>query len=330
MTSTTSDPWDELHVPVHGQISRRRVDSETPYALYWTRDDSGRPGLMIEVSNRLSLVALKGAKFKIRQISTDVLDFPHESFRALVVRLESTQHSDVFLKLCLDLIEVVTESTDNSEHTFPLILQRLRKWQALLSARNGNLLTVSEIQGLFSELSFIAEALTQNRGLENLVIRGWEGPEKTQHDFVLNETAVEIKSIAGNSRGKVKISSEDQLDTHLARMFLRVYFLTMMIDCEGGVSLNALVTRIRSMIVSPENRDRFEELLTDAGYIDIPNYNTPCFQINERRTYSVKDGFPRITRNLLPDGVDTVTYHISLATIEKFKVDAAQILGDVQ
>lgn len=295
--------------------------------MYWFRDDTNRTGLLLEISDRVSVAALKAIKLKINHISTDIVDFKLEGFRALLIRLEAPQDQDVFLKLCLDLVDIVTRATEKTEDTFTLILQRLKQWQSLLNGKSGNLLSRTEIQGLFSELSFVVETLAKDPSKESLVIRGWEGPEKNQHDFLLNDTVVEVKSIAGNSRGKVRITSEDQLDTHLARLFLHVFFLTVMEDCDGGESLNSIVWRIKNMLVSAENRDWFEEKLVDAGYIDIPNYNTPCFQMNEYRTYLVTDEFPKITRVIIPEGIDTVTYCVSLATIEKFKVPSTDIFG---
>src|SRR5690606_23528752 len=118
-----------------------------------------------------------------------------------------------------------------------------------------SVLSPKEIQGLFAELYFISQKLQEDSSLETILINGWEGPEKTQHDFILESTAVEIKSIAGNDRGKVRISSEDQLHTHLDKIFLRVYLLSRLENTERGESLNSIVNSIFTMLTIPGNRE---------------------------------------------------------------------------
>ena len=160
-----------------------------------------------------------------------------------------------------------------------------------------------------------------------MLISGWEGPQKTQHDFIMEGTAVEIKSITGNEREKVRISSEDQLYTHMNSLFLRVYLLSKLESNERGDSLNSIVNRIFSKLTSPSNRDLFEIKLHSARYIDIPEYDIPRFQVNDCLSYHVLDSFPRITRQSLPEGIEAVSYDLVLASIENFRVSDV-VLGD--
>lgn len=322
MTSNYN-PWEDIPFAVTGQFSRRRVNAEANFALFWFRDDTGRPGLLIGISKSISQASLQEARINIRDIEVDVIELAQENIRALTIKLEDTQNQDVFLKLCLDLIEHVKTSEQNQD-TFHTICRRLKKWQSLLSGKARNLLSANEVRGLYAELYFLAELLESDRSRESTVIQGWKGPEKTQHDFVLNDMAVEIKSVAGDQRGKVRITSEDQLDTHLGRLYLRVYFLSEVQD--GGESLNAIVRRIIRQLSHRENRDLFELKLESARYIDISYYDIPVFWVKDCRTYLVRDDFPRITRKILPEGLEAVAYDLVLAGIDRFRISGMEIM----
>lgn len=317
------DPWADIAVPISGQLSRRRVNAETEYALFWFRDEMSHPGLLIEISKRISLSQLKEAKINIRYISVDVVEVTDEDIRALVIKLEDAQNQDVFLKLCLDLIEHAGADKEN-QNTFHTICRRLKKWQSLLSGRARNLLSANEVQGLYAELYFMAEMLEKDKSRETILIHGWKGPEKVQHDFIMNDIAVEIKSIAGDQRGKVRITSEDQLDTHLGKLYLRVYFLSEMQN--AGESLNSITSRIINQLIQKENKELFELKLESARYIDIPDYDLPMFWVKDCRTYLVSDDFPRITRKILPEGIEAVTYDLVLAGIDKFRINGMELM----
>jgi hypothetical protein len=321
MTSN-HNPWADIPFAVSGHFSRLRVNAEVDLALFWFRDDAGRPGLLIEISRDISYVSLQEARISIRDISVDVIEVTEEGIRALVIRLEDIQNQDVFLKLCLDLIEHV-KVTEQNQDTFYVICKRLKKWQSLLSGKARNLLSANEVQGLYGELYFLAEMLESNRSCESSLIQGWKGPEKNQHDFIMNDMAVEIKSVAGDQRGKVRITSEDQLDTHLGRLYLRVYFLSEV--QVGGECLNTIARRILNHLTHRENKELFELKLESARYIDIPDYDLPMFRVKDCRTYLVVDDFPRITRRTVPEGVEAVTYDLVLAGIDRFRISGTEI-----
>jgi hypothetical protein len=320
---STNNPWADIPSASSGQFTRRRVASEANFALFWFRDEQGRPGLLIEISRHISHASLQAARISIRDISVDVVEVADEAIRVLVIKLEDLQNQDVFLKLCIDLIEHVKMS-EQSLDTFHVICGRLKKWQALLSSRARNLLSANEIQGLYAELYFLSEILESKRHCESVLIQSWKGPEKTQHDFIVDDMAIEVKSITGDQRTKIRITSEDQLDTHLEMLYLRVYFLSHVQN--GGESLNAITSRISSHLTSRENRELFEQKLEIAGYIDIKDYDSPEFRVKDCRTFLTRDDFPRITRKVLPEGIEAVAYDLVLASIDGFRVSKIEAL----
>lgn len=314
-----NDPWSLIPKAAPGYFSRIRVDAETKQDLYWFRDDRNRPGLLVRINHMVPDASFKAAKINIHDVTVNVIEVAEEDIKALTVRLQDDQKRDVFLKLCLDLVERIIASPENEE-IFELICIRLKKWQSLLSGKSKKLLSPGEIQGLYAELYFIAEMIGRDKTCEYSLLKGWEGPEKTQQDFILDDMAIEIKSISGNQRGKVRISSEYQLYTHLQSLYLRVYYVSE-IHAEGNSeSLNDIVKRIMMELATNESKEIFELKLSLAGYIDIPDYDLPRFRVKECRTFNVTDNFPRITRKNLPESIESVSYDLVMAAMEKFRV----------
>jgi hypothetical protein len=97
-------------------------------------------------------------------------------------------------------------------------------------------------------------------------------------------------------------------------------------DNGNAESLNEIVRRIASQLTHLESRELFELKLEAAGYIDIPDYDTPFFRVKDCRTYLVSEGFPRITRKTLTEGVEAVSYDLVLASIDKFRINALEKL----
>ncbi len=319
MTST-ENPWLDIPIAPPGSLSKIKVSADLPQRVFWIRDDQGYCGLLVEIDRAISKAILEKARINIRDMSTDVIEIPEDNIRALTIKLEEAQNSDVFLKLCLDLIEHIHRCSAG-EDIFHAVCARLKKWQSLLSGRKKQLLSARETQGLYAELFFIAENWLDNTDHQRLLINGWKGPEQVQHDFVLNDMAVEIKSIAGNQRGKVRISSEDQLHSHLGRLYLRIYFLSETQQDNGGESLNDIVKRIGEQITDSETKSAFETKLGVARYIDIPDYDLPLFIVNDSKTYIVSQEFPKITPQTIPDSVEAVSYDLVLAGIEIFRTE---------
>lgn len=324
MTSSTRNPWLSIPTASAGQITRRRVNVNLPHPVYWTRDETAHPGLLIELPGAVSDSSLRDARINIRNISIDILRVPDTGNTSLVVKLVDEQNTDVFERLCEDLIEHLSGMT-HPQNVFTTVCRRLKDWQLLLSGGSFGILQPAEVRGLYAELCFISQMLSANPAEEHLCIAGWLGPNNVQQDFIMGEVAVEVKSVSGTERGKVRISSEDQLHTHLAELYLMVYFLAESHDHQSAESLNMLVQRVRSQLNDRTSKQLFEEKLTIARYIRIKDYDSPLFRVSERITYLVTEGFPRITATDLRVGVRNVSYDLILASIEQYKVGAVDI-----
>lgn len=152
---------------------------------------------------------------------------------------------------------------------------------------------------------------------ESAALEAWKSPQGSDHDFVIGSSAVEIKTSSG-TRDQIRISSEHQLSTSLQHLFLRVFFLAIDADGRNGISLNSLVTQLRSRINDESLSDLFDSRLAEAGYIDIPEYDRPHLTVARATTYSVTEGFPRLTSGDIPAGISDVRYCIDCSSITSF------------
>ncbi|MDC8446596.1 MAG: PD-(D/E)XK motif protein, partial [Nitrosomonas sp.] len=210
----------------------------------------------------------------------------------------------------------------NAQAALSLVYSRLGRWRALLSKSSRGLLSPQEIQGLFGELKFLEECIDAGRVSVQAAVEGWQGPLGSPHDFIFDQAAIEIKSISDSSADSVRISSELQLTTHFSTLHLKLIFLTRDADCNRGTSLNTLIRELKDKIQSHHLVQVFDERLSEIGYIDIPDYDFPCFSVVRTRTYQVRDGFPRITPESLAHGISDVSYCIAFSSIAEYICDS--------
>jgi hypothetical protein len=71
-----------------------------------------------------------------------------------------------------------------------------------------------------------------------------------------------------------------------------------------------------------EALDGFNGKLVEGGYLDAhaPRYSS-AYEQRSLRWFRVREGFPRITESMLPDGIGDATYTLSLAACKEFAVD---------
>lgn len=309
-------PWESLNIPDPGKLTRRKVKSNEKFEIFWVLDDVGSKGVLIQVDESVDAEVIIKSQLKLKGMTFTLIN---DEKRRLLIKLKNNEYSAIFHRFCLDLCDI-THGCKSEKQIFSSLKNRINSWKKLLANSNGDLLSDIEKQGLYTELKFVKLCLQKKKWSEIEVIDSWKGPEKSQHDFVLGDFAIEIKSITNSSRNKVLISSEDQLFTKLNKLFLRVYFLTVHKDGRVGESLNSLVSDILSYIDTPQNKEQFESKLLESKYINIPENNLPSFKVKEFTDYEISDEFPKIIPSNLIEGVLDVRYKINLAVTEKFEV----------
>lgn len=312
-------PWWEIQTPV-SEINRLRVDRSHPYDFFWGKDVSGHCLLLLRFDAAL-LDDIKIRKITLTGITTDVRAVPDTADGIFLITLQNTENADIFFTLCEALVKK-TRDASNVHAAIAVIYSQLERWRTLLSSARHNRLSAQEIQGLFGELQFLEECIEGQHVSIQAAIEGWQGPKGAPHDFIFGQSAVEIKSISGSYADSVRISAESQLTTHLDTLHLRIIFLAVDADCKAGLSLNDLIVQLKEKIKDSDLVRVFEERLAEAGYVDIPEYDFPCFSMVQTRTYEVREGFPRITPESLMPGISDVSYCIALSSIAAYTCDS--------
>jgi hypothetical protein len=119
----------------------------------------------------------------------------------------------------------------------------------------------------------------------------------------------------------VTIASLDQLDTSVGELELCVFVIRKGIpNSDMSFTLTELIERIRKKLQnSPLALERYEELLLEACYIPNEDYETLFFDYIEYTRYKEREGFPLLTRNTVPRGINNVKYEILIESLEKYQ-----------
>ena len=310
---TRKVPWEGIAEPEQG-YNVRLVASGLRVPLYWGRDSRGRCLFIVGLEGdnnaqfrRLSL-SVKGVAIDLRLV---------EGNQALMLTLGQQVDRDLFASLCGSLAESLA-SVLTSEDAINVTFAHLRRWKAFLAGGNARLLPPEQVRGLFAELYFLSLMLDRFEDLQ--AIASWHGPLAGQQDFHFGSTAVEVKATSALDRNTVRISSEDQLELTSGQLFLAVLLLHEAPDLTSGLSLNDMVQTISSRLCDPEATESFLERVACCGYVEIPAYDVPRFEVGSERAFVVRDSFPRLVRSALPQGVRKVRYQIEIEHLGPFAV----------
>ncbi len=313
--SPANNPWKQIDKPATG-FNVILIDAAHPHSFYWGRDSHGNYLFLLEIEYEL-INALQQRKIELKGIHSDIRMNQKTGKYVYVLSLESLKNNDIFQRLCEDLVSS-TRRVEKTNEVLEVIYERLKQWKSFLSSKKKHLLTAHEIQGLYCELSFIEQCIDDVNLDISILINGWEGPKSGPNDFILGDFAVEIKSISGSQKNTVRISSEDQLSSHLDKLYLAVFILSEYHSGTTGTSLNTIARRVRDKIRDDGIRDEFDFRLSETGYIELEEYDLPLYEVRKRMVYEVREGFPRIVPNALSEGLSNVSYDLSLSAVKAY------------
>lgn len=318
---TEASPWDEIAVP-DTDYNVRLVGTPTPVRCYWGRDRDGCYIFVMELEGE-HFSQFRRNVATVNGVDVDLRESASAGRQRLILTLERQVDRDLFEGLCRTLLSALAVASDSAS-SLAVSLAHIKRWKTFLSGKGGHL-SGEEVRGLFAELIFLLEMLDRFSPVE--AVEAWLGPERSHQDFIFGNTAVEVKSISGAERSVIRISSEDQLEALNEALFIRVYRLSNLPDAVEAVSLNALVSRVQERIADAEAIEEFQRKLVVHRYAPLPEYDLPLLVVSETMTFRVEEGFPRLIRSLLPNGVVKVCYDIQIEDIEPFHCDNIQILG---
>lgn len=246
------------------------------------------------------------------------------SFR-LVLELKDIGYEEVFSVFAASMAGAVgrgTAARDAARKCWDI----LERWRNFFAEKRDSLGREAQI-GLFGELWMIRRLVED--GLELMpLLNCWTGALRTDQDFQFKAAALEVKTTTAVESDRIKISSARQLDDTGTELLILAR-VSLDERQNGGVSLPMLIDDLKSQAssLSAWVRIMFEERLVQAGYVEEHR------SIYENRGYSERSidffvvchGFPRVIESDLPSGVVGITYDISMASCEPFRVARAEI-----
>lgn len=250
-----------------------------------------------------------GMKFQIIE-----LDVPKKGTRHIRLYLDDILHSEVFVNVCVDIIETLLQVVEAYHRTIKL-MSCLEKWNRFFQKHGTGGLSKEAQRGLFGEIFWLHRILLAGMDKYNAVV-SWQGCRRNYHDFE-TKIAIEVKTTIAKEPRKVIINNERQLDDRGIKG-LYLFVLTLHVSIAGGQSLADLIDEIRFCIASDiDARGLFEDSLHESGYLDIHRnlYNTR-YIVKSEEAFHVREGFPRIID--LPSGTGDITYSLTLSVCTDF------------
>lgn len=226
------------------------------------------------------------------------------------------------LRRDIDTMPTEQGSTDRTIGT-------LKKWKDFFAAGKVPILTGSAAQGLYGELLFLKE-LINNMGTTSVTF--WSGINNETHDFYVGQNAVEVKTTSTQAPYMAHVNSEHQLDDHdvNGKLYLRMYALRK--GSNGGQRLPEVVGVIREMLKDDySSKNIFDDKLVKAGYLDVAEeYYQEGYTIRDTYSFEVKDGFPRIVKENVPNGICELEYSLSIAQCMDYAIETRDLFEGIR
>ncbi len=231
----------------------------------------------------------------------------------LSFELLRNEQEDVFAILCSDIIEH-SRTAPEEKDALALVISRYKQWSRLLESQSNGVMNDSRRKGLLGELLFLQKQMNQSSSVLE-VIRGWVGADGADQDFIYEDGWHEVKSV-GASAASVTISSLEQLNCTGEGELVVMRVDKVAHDKSGAVSLNDVVHQISSTLAYAfDALDLFRSKLSAYGYIDLQEYSEQKYYCSGIQRYDVSDTFPRITRQNIPQQVESLHYELSLPAL---------------
>ncbi|WLD14673.1 PD-(D/E)XK motif protein [Planctellipticum variicoloris] len=265
----------------------------------------------------------RGRGFVVSRVETWLEGEPGEW---LGLRRQRAGSLELFALMASDLVSLLAESPAADEaRLLSRFLGRIRAWQEFMRRAADGVLTAEAEVGLAGELELLGQLLALGV-LADVCVAAWEGPADGLQDFRFGTGAIEAKSTLAFQGFPAWIGSLDQLDDAAVQpLFL------------AGVRLSAVPTGRTLPEIAADLRDvlaedaaasiEFGNRLLQAGYREeFAERYTRRFSLIGVRVLTVGDGFPRLTRGLVPPAIRAARYEIDLDLVTDGNVDLVQAL----
>jgi hypothetical protein len=244
----------------------------------------------------------------------------------LCIELADPRHRDIFALIAQDLVGVISAENE-AEPAARAALDRLHAWKACMRYA-ASALGMEAQTGLVAEL-FLLETLS-GRLPPFGVLEAWRGPLDALHDFEFPVVHLETKgTVSRGADAEFHCTSLAQLESQQG-VTLLVSLVYLEVGPDGGPTLPELVSRISTRLAAEGKTAArsFEERLLHAGFLNAHSrwYEHLHWTVRRIATFEVRDGFPRIARSNLPEGVVGCSYSVRAAACMPFLIDLEKVV----
>lgn len=291
--------------------SQKRLEVNTVLGVYY--------GLSVEGYLRLSfLSSIPAPKLESTKLLQVFQGKESDGVYWTCFDLLNPDAKKVYFAFCNSLIEAV-ENVYDEAISFSQLKKRYLTWKTMFRKDLSVGLSKEIIRGLFGELYFLKNYLTQKHSVIDC-IRAWSGPDLTSKDFSIGKSWFEVKTV-GVSTKEIMISSINQLasdyDGHLA--IIRAEKMSSEFS-NGQSSIEELFKTILNMINDEIAEGLFLSKISSFG-TDISDvcFSTK-FDVKSMDLYLVNERFPKLTfADIKYKEISDVRYSIFINMLDEYK-----------
>jgi hypothetical protein len=237
---------------------------------------------------------------------------PHDDGKTwLALTRKESGSVELFAEMVGDVAGAMdAEAAGGEERILRTLLSRVRAWQEFMRKGHQALSPEAEV-GLYGELVFL-DMMIEAGVPAQLALDAWVGPLDGVQDFEIGAGALEVKATLSSHGFPARIGSLAQLDDSTRKpLFVGAARLA---ERDSGRTLPELAAAVRRDLRGDPGMERlYSDRLLAAGYHDshADRYQRQ-FSILQTRVVEVGDGFPRLVRGTVPDGITNVVYEIDI------------------
>ena len=318
------------HIGSSGKYVRKRDSRVSILDVYAAKEiNSGLEALLVETKPNLL---------------TGIDEWPQsEGFTVEIESVEGTRPGTAtriclllsdkrFLTVFITLGESICNGIQNEQdprNAIKKIHDLLLTWQQFHKKNSPDGLSEHARVGLFGELEILKALFFKNLNNKD-AIQGWRGCRKAHQDFQYIDFALEVKTTRAVTPETISISNIRQLDDeNINKLFLTVVNVEQ--NPTNGTSLQMQVSEIKE-ILNGSSIGLFEEGLDEVGFIEghTKLYESELYTIQSINHYAIADGFPRILRSHIAEGVKHIKYKISLGACNSYQSENSLVLENIK
>jgi hypothetical protein len=316
--------WDELiatGAPQKGLFRRRVLPRSSRDIFLATSHPSLERMLVFRVNPDAFDAITDMPSTRVIRTSLVNIDDAHTELR---VSLAAPEMLRVFATFVEDVATYASVEPDD-RGVLRAFTTRFAHWRRLLAGEATGGLSRDRAQGLWGELWVLKNVVLVEH--PELAVDFWTGADADDKDFRLPTVAVEVKTTRADAPHVMRINGEHQLEHPSGGGGLLLAVLEVESHEQGaGETLNDSVASIRSLLAGAAVL-RFDEKLLSYGYADAERalYEDLRYSLRQSAWHLVEPGFPRLTSEVLPEGIGRVTYLLSTDACAPWRIDQARL-----